>query len=151
MISVCASAHSVETGRYEQVCTRADFPRTGKVPQALPLSQLGVVNLVHLIEHCRPQNPCELHWNLDQALYSRNACLWWCLCVCVYALRIVSMDKIWRFTNTSTIINSVLADSLLFHICFSRFVLQAERVNCHHARGCSHRMLSLTPAISLCH
>ena len=94
MISVCASAHSVETGRYEQVCTRADFPRTGKVPQALPLSQLGVVNLVHLIEHCRPQNPCELHWNLDQALYSRNACLWWCLCVCVYALRIVSMDKI---------------------------------------------------------
>ena len=81
-----------QVGTNKSAHVLADFPKTGKVPQALPLSQLGVVNLVHLTEHCRPQN---LHW-IKLCIVTMLVCAWggvggWrgtsvCVCVGVHTL-----------------------------------------------------------------
>ena len=74
-----------QVGTNKSAHVLADFPKTGKVPQALPLSQLGVVNLVHLTEHCRPLN---LHW-IKLCIVTMLVCGWGgggasvCVCVCV--------------------------------------------------------------------
>ena len=79
------------------------------------------MNIVHLIEYCRPQNLCQLHWIklcIVTMFVCRDASMYVCVHACMYALQIVSMDKILHFTNTFIIKSMCMTCRLLSAVFF---------------------------------